>query len=265
VKYAFGLLLALLVFSLGHAAPMVSLTAVPVSTVAPSNVVMTWTASEVGSCLASGGWSGTKASLGGTETIVNVLGSTSYTLTCSSTTGTVTVMWTAPTQNVDGSPLTNLAGFKLYRSTTYANVATSIPIVIADPLATQYLVSGLVAGNHYFGMSAYNTPGIESAITGTITKAVTTSTLVASASVTLEQRPKPPLVVVNVMAYEIKTLRGVYAFARYVGDVPLETGCAPDTLIAPNYHQVPKQAVALLPGLKLKTNAVLVAACEVMA
>ena len=52
--------------------------------------------------------------------------------------GSATLSWTAPTQNDDGSPLTDLAGFKIYYGTAPGNHPTSIQI--ANPGITTYVV-----------------------------------------------------------------------------------------------------------------------------
>ncbi|HZL94724.1 MAG TPA: putative Ig domain-containing protein, partial [Vicinamibacterales bacterium] len=62
-------------------------------------------------------------------------------------TGSATLSWQSPTQNEDGSPLTNLAGFKVYWGTspgTYPNSA-----LLTNPGLTTYVVGNLVAGTHY--------------------------------------------------------------------------------------------------------------------
>src|SRR6185369_8184211 len=75
--------------------------------------VLTWSTNPVAtSCRASGGWSGNK-SASGSETLARINATTNYTLTCSWGSGSTRVSWTAPTTNTDGSPLTDLAGFRV--------------------------------------------------------------------------------------------------------------------------------------------------------
>jgi hypothetical protein len=74
--------------------------------------------------------------------------------------GSATLSWAAPTQNEDGSPLSNLAGFKVYWGSgpgSYANTVT-----INNPGITTYVVENLVAGTYYFATSAFNSAGTES-------------------------------------------------------------------------------------------------------
>jgi hypothetical protein len=83
--------------------------------------------------------------------------------------GTATLSWTPPTANVDGSTLTNLAGFRLAYGTTQ-DLAQSIQI--ANPAATRYVIEGLAPGTWYFSVRAYNSAGAQSDQSATIIKAV---------------------------------------------------------------------------------------------
>ena len=71
----------------------------------------------------------------------------------------ITVMWDMPTNNVDGTPLTDLAGAKIYYGTE-SRVYTEV----VDAGNTNTLtVTGLVEGvTYYFTATAYNTAGLES-------------------------------------------------------------------------------------------------------
>jgi hypothetical protein len=262
-------LLLLGLVATAHAVPSVTLTATASSTIAPANVTLTWVTSEVGTCTASGGWSGPKAATGGTEVISNVVGSTTYLLSCSSATGTATVSWVPPTQNVDGSPYIDQGGFKLYHASTFAGVAFATPIIISDPNATSYVVTGLATGNRHFALKAYNLSGVESIMTPTVVRAMTTQTIIDDAAIILEQRPKPPtLVTVEVMVYEIVTDKfGVVRLgSRVVGSVPIGTECLPGIVVASfkgDMYAVPRTAVTLKPAIKQTKSETLVAACAV--
>ena len=71
----------------------------------------------------------------------------------------ITVQWNMPTNNVDGTPLTDLAGAKIYYGTE-SRVYTEV----VDAGNTNTLtVTGLVEGvTYYFTATAYNTAGLES-------------------------------------------------------------------------------------------------------
>ncbi len=70
-----------------------------------------------------------------------------------------TLAWDAPTTNADGTPLTDLAGFKAY----YGTVTGVYPNVIDVGNVTTFIIGGLIEGTTYFFvMTAYDTSGNES-------------------------------------------------------------------------------------------------------
>jgi len=75
--------------------------------------------------------------------------------------GGVTVSWLAPAQNEDGSPLINLAGFRLRHGSRYGTYSNEI--AIQNPGATSHRVSGLAPGLYYFVVSAIDQQGFEGA------------------------------------------------------------------------------------------------------
>jgi hypothetical protein len=81
-------------------------------------------------------------------------------VSAASTTGSATLEWTDPTQNTNGSKLTNLAGIHIY----YGNSASSLTqkVTVADTSETSYTITGLASGTWYFGATAFNTSGVES-------------------------------------------------------------------------------------------------------
>ena len=92
-----------------------------------------------------------------------------------------TLSWTPPTQNEDGSPLTDLAGYKIYYGTA-TGTYTLGPIDIADPAVVTHTVTGLANDTTYFFVAtAYNISGVESQYSNEAIK--TTAPL----------RPNPPL------------------------------------------------------------------------
>ena len=84
--------------------------------------------------------------------------------------GSATVTWTAPTQNTDGSALTNLAGFNLYYGTSASNLNQSVQI--ANPGLTTYALGNLAPGAWYFAVNAYTTAGAESALSSIASKTI---------------------------------------------------------------------------------------------
>jgi hypothetical protein len=85
-------------------------------------------------------------------------------------TGSATLSWIAPTQNTDGTPLTNLAGYKVH----YGNSATSLTLTvdIPSPAITSAKIEGLTSGTWYFTMSSYTSTGVESAQTQPVSKTI---------------------------------------------------------------------------------------------
>jgi Fibronectin type III domain len=76
------------------------------------------------------------------------------------TTGSATLSWTAPTENTNGTPITDLAGYHIYYGTS-ASAMTTI-ITIASAAETSYVVGGLAPGTYYFAVVAYNSAGMDS-------------------------------------------------------------------------------------------------------
>jgi hypothetical protein len=74
--------------------------------------------------------------------------------------GQVQLTWNPPTTNADGSPLTNLAGFKVYWGTTPGNYSTSATIM--NPGIASYLVENLTPNTYHFAVTALNASGTES-------------------------------------------------------------------------------------------------------
>jgi hypothetical protein len=84
--------------------------------------------------------------------------------------GSATLSWTPPTTNTDGSPLTNLAGYKVYWGTApgdYPNFVT-----LTNPGLTTYVVGNLVPGTYFFVATALNRLGTESTFSNPASKTV---------------------------------------------------------------------------------------------
>jgi hypothetical protein len=71
----------------------------------------------------------------------------------------VTLSWDAPTTNTDGTPLTDIAGYKVYYGTEYGNYTQNIDV----GNVTTYKVANLTEGlTYYFAVTAYDTSANES-------------------------------------------------------------------------------------------------------
>ncbi len=85
-------------------------------------------------------------------------------------TGSATLSWDAPTENEDGTPLTDLAGYRLYWGTTSGSYPNSV--TINNPGVTTYVVDNLPSGTYEFVATAFNTSGFESRFSNPATKTV---------------------------------------------------------------------------------------------
>ena len=74
--------------------------------------------------------------------------------------GSVTVTWTPPTTRADGSPLTNLAGYKIFYGRMSGVYDYEIDVEGAG--ISTYVVEDLVSGEWYFALAAYDSDGLES-------------------------------------------------------------------------------------------------------
>lgn len=147
--------------------------------------------------------------------------------------GDATLTWTAPTARTDGTPLTNLAGFKIYHGTS----STTLSVVVDVPGATvtSRVLTGLPSGMRYFAMTAYDANLRESAQTSTVSKTI------------LDAPPNPPgnFVVTATLAYTV--VKQVDRFVMLpVGTVPADTACSAANSISNatgTYYVVPRHVV----------------------
>jgi len=84
--------------------------------------------------------------------------------------GSVTLSWTAPTENTDGSTLTDLAGYKLYWGTNSGQYPDSV--TINNVSVSTYVIENLSSGSYEFVATAFNSAGIESSYSAPVTKLV---------------------------------------------------------------------------------------------
>lgn len=75
-------------------------------------------------------------------------------------TGSATLSWEAPTENADGSALTNLAGYRIYWGRTSGSYPDSA--TINNSSINVYVVDGLSSGSYEFVATSINTAGVES-------------------------------------------------------------------------------------------------------
>ncbi len=84
--------------------------------------------------------------------------------------GSATLNWTPPTQNTDGSVLSDLAGFKIYYGTSLGNYPNQI--TINNPGVTTYVVDNLSPITWYFVATSFNSSGVESYFSNVASKTI---------------------------------------------------------------------------------------------
>jgi hypothetical protein len=84
--------------------------------------------------------------------------------------GAVTLSWAAPTENTDGSALTNLAGYDIYYGASAASMDQKITIATVG--MESYVISDLPSGTWYFRIVAVNALGLQSAPSSTVSTTI---------------------------------------------------------------------------------------------
>jgi hypothetical protein len=74
--------------------------------------------------------------------------------------GSATLSWDPPTEREDGSPLSNLAGYRVVYGTSAEELTESDEL--DNPGLTRHTITNLSAATWYFAVVAYTTRGIES-------------------------------------------------------------------------------------------------------
>jgi len=87
----------------------------------------------------------------------------------------VTLTWSAPTTNADGTPLTDLAGYKIYYGTESGNYSNIVDVGYLDGAEVSYSLE-LTDNRYYFAVTAYDTSGNESDYSNERAKTVGTDT-----------------------------------------------------------------------------------------
>jgi hypothetical protein len=146
----------------------------------------------------------------------------------------VTLTCTPPTQNTDGSVLTDLAGIRYYESQVSGGPYT----VVGDETVCS-LVLVRSEGTYYYVSTAYNTGGVESVYSNEATKTVAPPV------------PAPPTGLTatgSLVAYGISQSEDV-ARAYPVGSVLADTACDP-AMTFMGLYQVPKASVTFVGSVK---------------
>jgi len=85
-------------------------------------------------------------------------------------TGSVTLNWTPPTQNDDGSMLTDLAGYEVRYGKDQANLDRSVQLT--NPSLNTYVVDSLTSGTWFFAVRSINRIGTSSVMSNVASKTI---------------------------------------------------------------------------------------------
>jgi hypothetical protein len=225
--------------------------------ISPVSTAFTWAcpAGTVSASAASTGnqaaWIGAKA-LSGTQNLSGIKLTADYRIDCvgSPGTGTATLNWTAPTQNTDGSALTNLAGYTVSWGASISTLTNKIDVT--DPTKTSLVIDKLAAGPTWFGVQANSSAGVSSALSNIANKTITVSAAPiysATVTITVQTQPAPPVLsTVDTTAYTINKATDALSLAA-VGSVPLGVACKPQ-YDANGLNVVPRSSVTFKTSTK---------------
>jgi hypothetical protein len=85
-------------------------------------------------------------------------------------TGSAMLSWNPPSQNSDGSPLTNLASYRVHFGTASGSYLNSM--TVNNPGIATFVVDQLTPATWHFVVTAVNADGVESAFSNAATKTV---------------------------------------------------------------------------------------------
>ena len=143
------------------------------------SAALSWSSSHAESCTASGGWSGARGT-SGSVTVGPLTTRTSFSLTCTGAGGNavsmvavavndaVTLNWRAPTENTDGTPLTDLGSYRIYFGRASRDYQDSVTV----PGSASSHTLTLPSGDHFLAMTAIDADGNESAYSNEIVRVV---------------------------------------------------------------------------------------------
>ncbi|MGE0624801.1 MAG: hypothetical protein AB7I04_17455 [Pseudomonadales bacterium] len=159
-------------------APTLSFSASSQTVNAGGSVTLSWSSSNATACTAGGAWSGSR-STSGSQQVGPINAASTFSLTCSGpggnvmqmlnvdAVGPVSLSWVAPTENVDGTTLNDLAGYRIYYGTESRAYGNMVDVPSAG--ATSHTLN-LASGDYYVAMTALDAQGNESAYSNEVLK-----------------------------------------------------------------------------------------------
>lgn len=116
---------------------------------------------------ACGGGGGGAATSAATSSVSSAAASSSPPTASS---GAVTLNWTAPTENTDGTPVTDLSGYDIHYGTSSGDYTQTV--TVSNPGLATYVVDNLTPGTYYFSVSAVNSQGAQSPLSAEVSTTV---------------------------------------------------------------------------------------------
>jgi len=121
------------------------------------------TSASTGSSSSSGG---TSASTGSSSSSGGTSAGTGSSSSGGGTNSSVTLAWSAPTENSNGTALTNLAGYNIYYGSSTSAMTNKISVKTVG--VTDYVITELASGSWYFTLTSVNSQGAESVASNTV-------------------------------------------------------------------------------------------------
>jgi Fibronectin type III domain len=84
--------------------------------------------------------------------------------------GSVTLSWVPPSEDVNGTPVTDLAGYYIHYGTS--SDALNSTIEVPGAATTDYEITNLTQGTYYFTVTAYSSTGTQSAPSNIASKTI---------------------------------------------------------------------------------------------
>ena len=85
-------------------------------------------------------------------------------------TGSAILTWSQIMENTDGSPLTNLSGFRVYWGPSLSNLSNTATVNGTGTMT--YVVDNLTSGTWYFAATSFNANGVESGYSNIASKTI---------------------------------------------------------------------------------------------
>jgi len=154
--------------------------------------VLTWSAPGAASCIASGDWSGEKGA-SGTETLPPITRSATYNLRCTwPAKSAVTLRWTPPTENTDGSQFSDAKGFVIAYGTSPNALTQEITVNQPSPPADRFVVEDLAPGTWHFAVHVVNQRGARSDRSNVASITLSATEIERVVGIVVNPKPMPP-------------------------------------------------------------------------